>query len=180
MSLKYAEDLPTVLKGVSFDVKPGEKVGIIGRTGSGKSSLASSLFRAVELSGGRILIDDIDISTIPLQQLRSRLSIVMQDPVLFSGTVRDNLDPFNEHEDAEVLDALSKVGLAAPLMGDDVGVMEQEEDVLVDLTEGDESREGVSSKDRKPNMRLKLNTPVSSGGANFSAGQAQLLSLARS
>ncbi|KAJ1039944.1 hypothetical protein NDA10_004205 [Ustilago hordei] len=176
--LRYAEDLPDVLKGVSFDVKPGEKVGIIGRTGSGKSSLASSLFRAVELSGGKIMIDDIDIKTIPLQQLRSRLSIVMQDPVLFSGTVRDNLDPFNEHDDAEVLDALSKVGLAAPLSiccDDNV-----QEDGLIDLSDPKADPGNETNKNCRPNMRLRLDTPVSSAGANFSAGQAQLLSLARS
>ncbi|TKY88999.1 hypothetical protein EX895_002240 [Sporisorium graminicola] len=179
VSLRYAEDLPLVLKGVSFDVKPGEKVGIIGRTGSGKSSLASSLFRAVELSGGRILIDDIDIKTIPLQQLRSRLSIVMQDPVLFSGTVRDNLDPFNEHDDAEVLDALTKVGLAAPsILRADEG---SDEEQLADLSETSAGGASTPSKqDSRPNMRLRLDTRVSSGGANFSAGQAQLLSLARS
>lgn len=176
VSLRYADDLPNVLKGVSFDVKPGEKVGIIGRTGSGKSSLASSLFRAVELSGGRILVDDIDIKTIPLQQLRSRLSIVMQDPVLFSGTVRDNLDPFNEHEDAEVLDALRKVGLAAPMDGQDE--MGDTQEQLIDLS--DTSIEVRPEAGRGTNMRLGLDTPVSLGGANFSAGQAQLLSLARS
>ncbi|KAJ1017870.1 hypothetical protein NDA16_005186 [Ustilago loliicola] len=178
VSLRYAEDFPDVLKGVSFDVKPGEKVGVIGRTGSGKSSLASSLFRAVELSGGKILIDDIDIKTIPLQQLRSRLSIVMQDPVLFSGTVRDNLDPFNEHNDAEVLDALSKVGLAAPLgFCSDEGAPE---DQLIDLSDLSAEPASEMSKDRRPNMLLRLDTPVSSAGANFSIGQAQLLSLARS
>lgn len=176
--LRYAEDLPDVLKSVSFDVKPGEKVGVIGRTGSGKSSLASSLFRAVELSGGRILIDDIDIKTVPLQQLRSRLSIVMQDPVLFSGTVRDNLDPFNEHDDAEVLDALSKVGLAAPLSV--LSDVEAREGPLIDLSDLDAELTNGTGKDGRPNMRLRLDTPVSSAGANFSAGQAQLLSLARS
>lgn len=181
VSLRYADDLPTVLKGVTFDVKPGEKVGIIGRTGSGKSSLASSLFRAVELSGGRILIDDIDIKTMPLQELRSRLSIVMQDPVLFSGTVRNNLDPFNEHDEAEVLDALHKIGLAAS----GIDHADADDDHLIDLCDGgtgsatDDDRQH-SPAPMKPNMHLRLDTPVSSGGANFSAGQAQLLSLARS
>ncbi len=187
--LRYAEELPEVLQGVSFEVKPGEKVGIIGRTGSGKSSLAASLFRAVELSGGRILIDDVDIKTIPLQQLRGRLSIVMQDPVLFSGTVRDNLDPFKEHDDAAVLDALRKVGLAATPNGNEHD--RSYEPSLIDLsdTEGDVVPRGQQAHDadarhksseRSTNMRLQLDSAVSSGGANFSAGQAQLLSLARS
>lgn len=178
VSLRYAEDLPDVLRSVSFDVKPGEKVGIIGRTGSGKSSLASSLFRAVELSSGRILIDNIDIRTIPLHQLRSRLSIVMQDPVLFSGTVRENLDPFNEHDDAEVLDALRKVGLVDPLRTC------SDESLLIDMSDtADPAAHLHAAKegdDRQPSMRLLLDSPVSLAGANFSAGQAQLLSLARS
>ncbi|KAN0064357.1 hypothetical protein ACQY0O_002552 [Thecaphora frezii] len=165
VSLRYAPELPEVLKGVSFEIRAGEKVGVIGRTGSGKSSLASSLFRATELSGGRIVIDGIDISTIRLRDLRSRLSIVMQDPVLFSGTLRDNLDPFNEYSDDEILDAMGKINIAAR-RGDDEE--EGEED-------GKQPREATASA-----MQLTLDTPVSSGGANFSAGQAQLISLARS
>ena len=87
MTMRY-RDGPEVLKKVSFSVKAGEKVGVVGRTGSGKSSVMNALFRIVELSGGRILIDGVDISTIGTECLRKKLSIIPQDPVLFSNTVK--------------------------------------------------------------------------------------------
>ncbi|XP_015764594.1 PREDICTED: multidrug resistance-associated protein 1-like, partial [Acropora digitifera] len=100
--LKYREGLPLVLKQINCGVKPGEKIGIVGRTGAGKSTLTLALFRILERAGGRIVIDGIDISKIGLQDLRSRLTIIPQDPVLFSGTLRVNLDPFNDHSDDEL------------------------------------------------------------------------------
>lgn len=100
--LRYRADTPLVLKGISVTIEGSHKVGVVGRTGSGKSSLISVLFRLVEPAGGRILIDNIDVSTLGLADLRSRLSIIPQDPVLFDGTIRTNLDPLGEHSDANL------------------------------------------------------------------------------
>lgn len=88
VQLKYRPDLPLVLKGLTFDIKPAEKVGIIGRTGAGKSSIAQALFRTVELSGGKIEVDGRDLRELGLDVVRGRLSIIPQDAFLFSGTVR--------------------------------------------------------------------------------------------
>ncbi|CAH3186583.1 unnamed protein product [Porites evermanni] len=100
--LRYREGLPLVLRQINCDIKPGEKIGVVGRTGAGKSSLTLALFRILERAGGRILIDGIDIASIGLQDLRSRLTIIPQEPVLFCGSIRFNLDPFNKHSDDEL------------------------------------------------------------------------------
>lgn len=111
--LRYREGLDLVLRGISFTVKGGEKVGIVGRTGAGKSSLTLGLFRIIEPAGGQILIDGVDIWKLGLHALRSRLTIIPQDPVLFSGTLRVNLDPFGRHSDAEIWLALEHAHLKA-------------------------------------------------------------------
>ncbi len=102
--MRYREDLPLVLHNFNLEVRAGERLGIVGRTGAGKSSIMATLFRMMELTGGSIAIDGIDISHIGLKDLRSRISIIPQDPTLFRGTVRTNLDPFGEHTDLRTLD----------------------------------------------------------------------------
>ncbi|CAH1791548.1 unnamed protein product [Owenia fusiformis] len=109
--LQYRDGLPNALNGVSFETSPSEKIGIVGRTGSGKSSLFLALFRLVELKGGQIVIDGINISHLDLQDLRSHLAIIPQDPFLFSGTVRDNLDPTSVYDDAELWNTLERCHL---------------------------------------------------------------------
>ncbi|KAH9623110.1 hypothetical protein KSS87_021146, partial [Heliosperma pusillum] len=109
--LRYRAELPPVLHGISFEVHPNEKIGIVGRTGAGKSSMINALFRIVELEKGRILIDDCDISKLGLTDLRRSISIIPQQPVLFTGTVRFNLDPFGEHNDADLWESLERAHL---------------------------------------------------------------------
>ncbi|XP_057763901.1 ABC transporter C family member 12-like [Salvia miltiorrhiza] len=109
--LRYRPGLPPVLKGLSFTIHPHQKVGIVGRTGAGKSSMINALFRIVELERGRILIDDCDVAKFGLTDLRKVLSIIPQSPVLFSGNVRFNLDPFGEHNDPDLWEALERAHL---------------------------------------------------------------------
>ncbi|KAM7536240.1 hypothetical protein Aperf_G00000087056 [Anoplocephala perfoliata] len=110
-STRYREDLDLVLHSISVSIRPGEKIGIVGRTGSGKSSLVLALFRMIEASGGEIRVDGINIAEIGLHDLRGRITLIPQDPVLFSGTLRFNLDPFNSHTDEAIWEALAIANL---------------------------------------------------------------------
>lgn len=113
--LRYREDLDPVLRGFSLSISSGETIGIVGRTGAGKSTLFGALFRFIEASEGSVFIDGIDIRDVSLDALRSRLAIIPQDPVLFAGTLRRNLDPFDEHTNEELQDVLEKAGLSSLL-----------------------------------------------------------------
>lgn len=159
----YAPDLPPVLKGLSFRVEKNQRVGVVGRTGAGKSSLTLALFRFLEAREGRILIDGIDVSKIKLHDLRSRLAIIPQDPVLFSGTIRSNLDPFDEYSDEELFDALERVHLISRDGGSGTS------------TPGSSSDSSI----KNANIFQSLQSPISEGGLNLSQGQRQLLCLAR-
>lgn len=107
-STRYRPGLDLILRNINLDIRAQEKIGVVGRTGAGKSSLALSLFRIIEASGGSIRIDDLDISTIGLLDLRQHLTIIPQDPTLFEGTVRENLDPGQVHDDTELWNALGR------------------------------------------------------------------------
>ncbi|BFZ22961.1 hypothetical protein BsWGS_26000 [Bradybaena similaris] len=106
-STRYRDGLDPVLRGLDCVIRPGEKIGIVGRTGAGKSSLTLALFRLLEASEGEIIIDNMIISALGLYDLRSKITILPQDPVIFSGTLRENLDPHFQHLDQEIWTALT-------------------------------------------------------------------------
>lgn len=153
LEVAYGKDLPPVLEGLSFEVPSRHRIGIVGRTGSGKSSLTLALFRFLQVRRGCIEIDGVDLNSLKLHDVRSRLAIIPQDPVLFSGTLRSNLDPHNEHSDVSLLEALERVTpTQAP------------------------SRE--ESQSRKSIFK-NLQSSISRGGSNLSQGEKQLICLAR-
>ncbi|SMN22423.1 similar to Saccharomyces cerevisiae YGR281W YOR1 Plasma membrane ATP-binding cassette (ABC) transporter [Maudiozyma saulgeensis] len=158
----YRNGLPPVLKNVNLHIADGEKIGICGRTGAGKSTIMSALYRLNELNKGTIKIDGLDISKLGLYDLRRKLTIIPQDPVLFKGTIRKNLDPFGEYEDKLLWDALEKSG-----------AIEQEELSNAKL-------EITSDKDTHVDMhRFHLDQSVEEEGTNFSLGERQVLALSR-
>lgn len=111
VSMRYRDDLPLVLKNLDFDVAPAQKIGIVGRTGAGKSTTFLTLFRIVEAASGKIEIDGLDISKLSMFALRSKLSIIPQEPVLFTGSIRFNLDPFSDYDEQLLWDALERAHL---------------------------------------------------------------------
>ena len=110
-SVKYRPDTPLILRNINLEIKPGEKIGVVGRTGSGKSTMLLCLFRILEANKGKILIDDIDISKIGLEILRQSLTIIPQEPILLEGNIRDNIDPSKTFSDNEIMKLLKEVGL---------------------------------------------------------------------
>ena len=120
--MRYRPELEPVIKELSVHILPGEKVGVVGRTGAGKSSLVLCLMRIIELERGSIEIDGVDISKIGLEDLRSKIAIIPQEPLLFSGTIRDNLDPFNHYTDEEIWSALQRASLHDLIAQDPAGL----------------------------------------------------------
>jgi ABC-type multidrug transport system fused ATPase/permease subunit len=152
VSVRYAPDQPAVLHNLSFTISPNEKVAIVGRTGAGKTTISIALFRMLPLSDGSIFIDGTDISQMSKSDLRSRLTIIPQDPTLFRGTIRSNLDPFGSFDDKSIWDSIKRAGLLG--------------------YSSDSSSDMVSKL-------LSLDDPVSENGENYSQGQRQLICLSR-
>ena len=112
VELRYRKDTDLVLKGLSFSAGPGKKIGIVGRTGAGKSTIMMALSRLIELEAGQILIDGVDIASIDLVTLRQKITFIPQDPCLFTGTLRYNIDPFGRFTDEEIDTLVRRVGLS--------------------------------------------------------------------
>ncbi|KZO90715.1 hypothetical protein CALVIDRAFT_542481 [Calocera viscosa TUFC12733] len=187
LEIAYSNELEPVLHDVSFKLAAREKIGLLGRTGSGKSTLAMSFLRFIDPRKGQIVVDGIDITTIGLQDLRSRITFIPQDAVLFSGTIRDNLDPFGEHTDDDCWDALRRVHLISESRYNSHRSSQASSrepsrpssptaDTASDATPTSVTSATVVAEER---VVITLETQVSSGGSNFSQGQRQLIALAR-
>ncbi|KAJ6528832.1 hypothetical protein B0H19DRAFT_1083174 [Mycena capillaripes] len=160
VEMQYRPGVPKVLHGISMNINRGERIGVVGRTGTGKSSLTLTLLRIVGFEG-EILVDDVDISKIGLKDRRANISIIPQDPILFSGTVRTVLDLFNKYDDARLWDALRRPYLV------DSGTLRP-----IDSLELEDDQE------EQQQSRIYLDTVVEIDGANLSVGQRSFLSLA--
>lgn len=154
-STRYRPELDLVLKNVNLEIKPHEKIGIVGRTGAGKSSLTLALFRLIEAAGGNIDIDSINTSVIGLSDLRKKLSIIPQDAQVFEGTIRSNLDPVNVYTDEQLWKSLELSHLK------------------------DHVLKMFSERDANEEIKDALDVKLSEGGSNLSVGQRQLICLAR-
>lgn len=177
VSLRYRPSLPLVLKNVSFVVPAGHKVGVVGRTGAGKSSLLVALLRLVDpLDAGHIYLDDVDIGQLGLHVLRASVAVIPQDPVLFSGSVRDNLDPFRRYSDIELNQALLRCHLLHPpteTTSSSGGAASSSS------TSSSSAAAPSSSSGGAKKQSVSLDDVVTENGANFSVGQRQLLCIAR-
>lgn len=168
VTMAYRPELDPALKDLTIQVEGSQKIGICGRTGAGKSTIMTAIYRLVELKSGKIFIDGIDISTLGLHQLRSKLSIIPQDSILFRGTIRSNIDPFGTYSDEQLWDALRRAWL----------VTQAELNRVLEL----EAR-GISTLELLKNgdasmPKFHLDRSVDDEGTNFSLGERQLLALA--
>lgn len=176
LNIQYREGLPFVLSNFSLHVKSGEKMGLIGRTGSGKSTLFLALYRIMEASNEHpaIIIDGYDIRNLGLHELRKQITIIPQEPFIMEGTVKSNVDPFDEYTHSEILECLEKVGILysmgpaiAEESGSDFSFSREEEPLLSEQEVPQELSQAI------------LNFKIQSRGVNISSGQKQLISIAR-
>lgn len=162
VSFAYRPNLPPVLRNFDLNIYSGEKIGICGRTGAGKSTIMSALYRINEVIDGKIFIDNLNIADLGLFELRSKLAIIPQDPVLFRGTIRKNLDPFGEKTDEELWKSLVRGGAIA----------------VEDLEETKKQQPDDNGSHSKMH-KFHLEQKVEEEGGNFSLGEKQLLALTR-
>ena len=187
--LRYRPDCDLVLKGVSFNIKGGEKVGIVGRTGAGKSTLIQCISRLVEIEHGTMTIDGVNTSDLPLDQLRDAITVIPQDPTLFAGSVRFNLDPMDKHSDEEMLSLLKRAGLEKILNREKTSTEDERgkrrKKVVYDDSDS-QSQSSSSESEEEDDDDLKkekrsgpLDMAIQEGGENLSSGEKQLLCICR-
>jgi ABC-type multidrug transport system fused ATPase/permease subunit len=187
--LRYRPDCDLVLKGVSFNIKGGEKVGIVGRTGAGKSTLIQCISRLVEIEHGTMTIDGVNTSDLPLDQLRDAITVIPQDPTLFAGSVRFNLDPMDKHSDEEMLSLLKRAGLEKILNREKTSAEDERgkrrKKVVYDDSDS-QSQSSSSESEEEDDDDLKkekrsgpLDMAIQEGGENLSSGEKQLLCICR-
>ncbi|KAJ1795760.1 hypothetical protein LPJ59_004163, partial [Coemansia sp. RSA 2399] len=178
--VEYVPGVP-VLHKITLAVNHGEKVGVIGRTGSGKSSLALALLRLIEAKKGRIVLDGVNIAKIGLEDLRQNVTIIPQDPVLFNGTIRFNLDPFDEYPDEILWEALQRTFLVADRSGNGSG--NQTATASSIASRSIEGANGINDSapmlERMSGIFNTLDAEIKENGQNLSQGQRQLVALAR-
>lgn len=169
IELSYRPTTEKVLKGLTFEIKGGNKIGVVGRTGAGKSTLSLALTRIVETSAGSIKIDGINIQDIPLSKLRENITMIPQDPTLFTGSLRYNLDPAGKADDESMIKLLKETGLDS-LMSRQVSEKKDE----------DESKDKKDTDEDKDNKhKSELDYKIEEGGKNLSSGEKQLLCICR-
>ena len=201
VQLRYRPNTEVVLRKLDFTVNPGEKVGVVGRTGAGKSTISMALTRIVELMGGKIEIDGQDISKLDIEALRSQITMIPQDPIMFSGTLRYNLDPFDENTDERITELIKKAGLEYLLEGvSKQELKEKHEKELKNKASGKTEEDEGSSSEGKEDEKEKekkteekddkaeekeeedgkgLKFKVQEEGKNLSVGERQLICIIR-
>lgn len=159
--LRYRPSCDLTLQGISFKAEAGQKIGVVGRTGAGKSTLFMALTRIVELDSGTIEIDGQDISKVDLKALRNQITMIPQDPALFTGTLRFNVDPFNQHTDERILGLIEKAGLQYL------------------LKKGNAADTGEPGAKDQSDDSSGLGYKIKEEGKNLSVGERQLLCIIR-
>ncbi|KAL4488820.1 hypothetical protein ABPG72_016473 [Tetrahymena utriculariae] len=182
VSLKYRQELPQVINNLSFKIEKSQKIGVVGRTGCGKSTLTLGILRILEIGFdqnneiGRIILDGQDIRELGLHELRQKIMIIPQEPVLFSGTLKENVDPFNQYKDKDVIEILKKVSIWDQL---DQILEKQQDKKTTAIQKTKINKMSQIASDIKDDHISKLNLTIESGGVNFSLGQRQLICIAR-
>ncbi|KAJ3314233.1 hypothetical protein HDU76_002465 [Blyttiomyces sp. JEL0837] len=184
LTVRYGPSQPAVLKNLTFNIQPSEKIGVVGRTGAGKSTLTLAFFRILEDVEGSIVIDNTDIFRMGLKDLRSKLTIIPQDPVLFEGTLRFNLDPVGLHNDEQMWEAIKAVGLLDSMQKSSDSTSVSSSSSLLVEDEPETMAKAAAALDQTKETSdeatgLSLDSEVTESGGNFSQGQRQLICMAR-